>query len=594
MKPRNTLILLGIAIALAGFIFGLDRCSQNTRERRERAAHVVEINRTDVEGLTIHNGTGLIKIRAESDAWKMVAPWQDDADAGVIDQLLDAVQNLRPEDVIADLGKGDKKRQMLKDFGLNKSKLRLKLDGKRMPPELEFGQDSAVQGRGYVRLADDDAVYVVSDDLKNIISKTPEDFRDHRMTPFLTTLINRAIFQVSGGEIELAKEQDNWQLVRPIKARASNDAVVDILTKMNQTQIAKFVSEIKANPGSYGLDSPADVLTLYGGDGRKFEIEIGSAVPSNPQAVYAGLPERNTVVEVSKGFASLFSITPNDLRDRKIARLNSDLMDRITIENAGQPKIVLAREENRWHFLSPANAPANASNITRLIEEIDDAEVTEFVSDTATDLTKYGLDQPKLKITFSSYSSENTAETNAGEVVLSTLEFGNSANGITYARLEEEPYIFSIADQVLSDLPKTIFNFRSLDILELKRDELMSVTVEKAGEEPLELVRDAKNKWVLKGHENRQNDGQIQLFLTALTGLRAAAWAGNANPEYGLDQPSLEIKISSQSGEGKREVNIKFGKANSGNQHYGTCTEEEGIFLVDDEQFNELKSSLKR
>jgi hypothetical protein len=594
MKPRNTLILLVIAIALAGFIFGLDRCSQNTRERRERAAHVVEINRTDVEGLTIHNGTGLIKIRAESDAWKMVAPWQDDADAGVIDQLLDAVQNLRPEDVIADLGKGDKKRQMLKDFGLNKSKLRLKLDGKRMPPELEFGQDSAVQGRGYVRLADDDAVYVVSDDLKNIISKTPEDFRDHRMTPFLTTLINRAIFQVSGGEIELAKEQDNWQLVRPIKARASNDAVVDILTKMNQTQIAKFVSEIKANPGSYGLDSPADVLTLYGGDGRKFEIEIGSGVPSNPQAVYAGLPERNTVVEVSKGFASLFSITPNDLRDRKIARLNSDLVDRITIENAGQPKIVLAREENRWHFLSPANAPANASNITRLIEEIDDAEVTEFVSDTATDLTKYGLDQPKLKITFSSYSSENTAETNAGEVVLSTLEFGNSANGSTYARLEEEPYIFSIADQVLSDLPKTIFNFRSLDIVELKRDELMSVTVEKAGEEPLELVRDAKNKWVLKGHENRQNDGQIQLFLTALTGLRAAAWAGDANPEYGLDQPSLEIKISSQSGEGKREVNIKFGKTNSGNQHYGTCTGEEGIFLVDDEQFNELKSSLKR
>ena len=594
MKPRNTLVLLGVAIALAGFIFGLDRCSQNTRDRRERAAHVVEINRTDVEGLTIQNGSGLIKIRAESDAWKMVAPRQDDADAGVIDQLLDAVQNLRPEDVIAELGKGDKKRQMLKDFGLHKSKLRLKLEGKRMPPELQFGQDSAVQGRSYVRLADDDAVYVVADDLKNIISKTPDDFRDHRMTPFLTTLINRAIFQVSGGEIELAKEQDNWQLVRPIKARASNDAVVDILTKMNQTQIAKFVADIKGNLGSYGLDSPADVLTLYGGDGRKFEIEIGGALPSNPQSVYAGLPERNTVVEVSKGFASLFNITPNDLRDRKIARLNSDLIDRITIENAGQPKIVLAREESRWHFLSPVNAPANANNINRLIEEIDDDEVTEFVSDTAIDLPKYGLDQPKLKITFSSYSSENTAESNAGEVVLSTLEFGNSEKEITYARLQEEPYIFSVADQVLSDLPKTVFNFRSLDILDLKRDALTSVTVEKAGEEPLELVRDAKSKWALKGHENRQNDGQIQLFLTALTGLRAAAWAGEIKPEYGLDQPSLEIKISYQSGEGKREANIKFGKANSGNQHYGMCGEEEGVFLVDDEQFNALKSSLKR
>src|ERR1700722_15780680 len=152
MKPTNTLILLGIALALAGFIFGLDRWSQNTRDRRERAAHVVEINRTDVEGITIHNGDGLIKIKAEGDAWKMVAPWQDDADSGVIDQLLDAIQNLRPEDVITDLGKGDKKRQALKDFGLNKSKLRLKLDGKRMPPDLEFGQDTAVQGQGNLRI----------------------------------------------------------------------------------------------------------------------------------------------------------------------------------------------------------------------------------------------------------------------------------------------------------------------------------------------------------------------------------------------------------------------------------------------------------
>ncbi len=594
MKLRTTLVLLAVAIALAAFIFGLDRFSQNTRDRRDRTAHVVEVNRTDIGGITIHNGDGFIKVKAEGDAWKMVAPWQDDADEGVIDQLLDAIQNLRPEDVITDLGKGEKKRQLLKDFGLNKSKLRLKLDGPRMPAELVFGQDTAVPGRGYLRIEDDDAVYVVPNDLKNIVSKTPEDFRDHRMTPFLTTLINRAIFQVSGGEIELAKEQDNWQLVRPIKARASNDAVVDILTRMNRTQISKFVSENKSSAGSFGLDSPADVLTLYGEEGKKFEIEIGSTVPSDPQAVYALLPERKTVVEVTKAFAGLFNITPNDLRDRKIARLNSDLVDRVTIENAGQPKIILAREENRWRFLSPANASANATNINRLIQEINDDEVTEFVSDTATDLAKYGLDQPKLKITFSSYSSENTAESNAGEVVLSSLEFGRSEKGVTYGRLKEEPYIFSISDQLFDELPKTTFSFRSLDILDLKRDELTSLKVEKTGEEPLELVRDAKGRWMLKGHENRQNDGQIQLFLTTLTGLRAAAWAGEPNPDYGFDQPSLEIKISYQAGEQKSEKDIKFGKANSGNQHYGMCTEEQGVFLVEDEQYNQLKTSLKR
>ena len=427
MKLRTTLVLLIIALAMGAFIFGLDRWSQSTRERRERAAHVVSVTRANIEGFTIRDGDELIRVKAEGDAWKMIAPRQDDADAGVIDQLLDAIQSLRPEAVISDLGRGDKRRQMLKDFGLNKSRLRLKLDGKQMPAEFQFGLDTAVQGESYLRIADDDAVYVVNNDLKNIVSKKPEDFRDHRMTPFLTTLINRVIFRVSGGEIELDKEQDNWLLVRPIKGRASNDAVVDILTRMNQTQIAKFVSGNNSNPGSFGLDSPSSVVTLFGDEGKKVEIQIGGPVPSNPDSVYAGLPQRKSVVEVGKAFANLFNITPNDLRDRKIARMNPDLIDRVTIERANEPIIVLGRDENRWRFLSPASAPANADNITRLIQGINDGEVSEFVSDTATDLTKYGLDQPKLKITFSSYSSENTAEANAGETVLATLAFGNSA-----------------------------------------------------------------------------------------------------------------------------------------------------------------------
>ena len=594
MRFRTTLVLLLIAVVLGAFIYGLDRWSQSTRERRERASHVISVKRSDIQGFTIRNGDELIRIKSQEDAWRMTAPWEDDADAGVVDQVLDAVQSLRPENVIVDLGRGEKRRQALKDFGLNKSRLRLKLDGKRMPAELQFGLETAVQGESYLRVADDDAVYVVSNDLKNIVSKKPEDFRDHRMTPFLTTLINRVIFRVSGGEIELAKEQDNWLLVRPIKGRASNDAVVDILTRMNQTPIAKFVSDNNSNAGSYGLDSPSSVVTLFGEDGKKVQIEIGGQVPSNPDSIYAGLPQRKSVVEVSKAFANLFNITPNDLRDRRIARMNPDLIDRVTIEKAGEPKMVLGRDENRWRFLSPASAPANADNISRLIQGINNGEVSEFVSDTATDLTKYGLDQPKLKVTFSSYSSENTAEANAGETILTTLAFGNSEKGVTYVRLEDEPYIFSITDQLFDTLPTTEFSFRPLDILDLRRDQLVSLRLEREAAEPVDLIRGTQGKWVLKGHENQQDDGQIQLLLTTLTGLRAAAWVGNPKPEYGLDTPSLLIQITYHSGEQSREINVKFGNSNSANQRYGMSSEREGVFLIDDEQFKQLNASLKQ
>jgi hypothetical protein len=73
---------------------------------------------------------------------------------------------------------------------------------------------------------------------------------------------------------------------------------------------------------------------------------------------------------------------------------------------------------------------------------------------------------------------------------------------------------------------------------------MASLRLERDGAEPIDLLRDRQGKWVLKGHENDQNDGQIQQLLTTLTGLRATTWIGNPKPEYGLDQPSLVVKLS--------------------------------------------------
>jgi hypothetical protein len=73
MKLRTTLVLLIIALAMGAFIFGLDRWSQSTRERRERAAHVVSVTRANIEGFTIRDGDELIRVKAEGDAWKMIA-----------------------------------------------------------------------------------------------------------------------------------------------------------------------------------------------------------------------------------------------------------------------------------------------------------------------------------------------------------------------------------------------------------------------------------------------------------------------------------------------------------------------------------------
>jgi DNA-binding PucR family transcriptional regulator len=74
------------------------------------------------------------------------------------------------------------------------------------------------------------------------------------------------------------------------------------------------------------------------------------------------------------------------LRDRHLVRLDTNNLDRINIEATGQPKIVLARKEQNWTIASRDNQPANGDEVRRLLDTLNQQQVTEFVADTASDL----------------------------------------------------------------------------------------------------------------------------------------------------------------------------------------------------------------
>jgi hypothetical protein len=592
MKIQTTFILLGIALLFGLFILFLDRQFLTTREKGERAQRVINIQRQEIKGFTIRNGDDLIKVKIDGDSWKIVQPWTDSADLAVVDQLLNAIQFLRPDDVIENLGKGDTKRDKMKEFGLHRTRLSLHIDAKNASQEIQFGGDAAVPGKCYISMDDADAVYVVSNDLRKIVSKRPEEFRDHRIAPVLTTLITRVIIRTTGGEIELEKAQDNWTLLRPIRARANNDVLIDLLNRINQTQIVKFIPREKANGLTTGLDSSSVAVTLFANNDDKVEIQLGGIDQTDENNIFVLLPERNALVTIEKAFAKLFEITPNELRDRKIARIPPDLVDRVTIERADQPKVLLSREEDQWRLIAPENIVANAKSVSHLFEALNSGEITNFVSDTATDLAKYGLEKPLLKFSFSSYASENTAETTAGETVLTTVLFGKSENGQTYGRIADEPFIFSVSDDLVAELPSREFDFRTLAITDLKRPALLNAHIEHLGDPAFDLVRDDKNNWVVKGNENRQNEGEIALFLNTISGLRASQWAGDPKPEYELDKPSLIITLTYLSGETQTAIILRFGAANEEGQHYGTISTIRGVFLLNDSEYKHLNASL--
>jgi Domain of unknown function (DUF4340) len=582
MNLRTTVALLIITLGLGLFIWILDRRSPTTRENR--AGYIVDLDRNQVTRLQITNESANTILNKTAAGWQITAPVNDRADAQAVDSLLDNIQFLRRDDIISNLGKGEKKQKLLKDFGLQKPRLKLAWQTKNRHSVIEFGADTAVEGTCYVRTEGSDVVFVTGNELKNLISKRSNAFRDHQITPFLTTQIDRVIVHQTAGDIELVRQSNGWQIVRPIKARADDDLVNAALEKINATPVLDFVEGEKIPNAE--IENSSRSISLFSGD-EKVEIFSGSPVSGQPGKIYLRVPSRPSLLVVTDSFAQTINVKPNQLRDRRIARLNSDIIDRIRIDQPGIPSILLARHENGWDIVSQQNAPANAEAVIRLIATLNGTDVQEFVSDTAADLSRYALDAPALRIGFSSYASDNTAESGAGEEPIATFAIGKLDKNAYYARIEEEPYVFSVSEQTVNSLPIHDFDFWALDVLNLQRSDLISIEIENdAGK--VELVRDDQGKWVAKEKADAQNEPALQTFLNAVSHIRAVAWVGSSQPAYGLDHPTETIRIRTKTG----QFELQIGGSNQRGDRYAMFSNR--VFLIGANDYLQLSARLAK
>src|ERR1700678_1394943 len=586
MKISTTLALLVIAIGLAIFVWILDRRSPGNRERLAHNAYLVDLDRNDVTQLEIENGDTKTRLLKTNDGWRLTAPVADRADSKVIDTLLYSTQFLKRDDTVGNLGKGDQKRNYLKQFGVLRSRLILWCIGERTHVELQFGGETAVEGACYVRIDSKDTVFVTDDDLKNLISKPPDSFRDHQLAPFLTPEIDRIVLTQAAGEIELTRQQDQWQIERPIKARASQAAVTRMLKKISETPVLQFQDE--EGGGEIETENSPSAITLFSGQ-SKVKIACGAPVSNQPGHIYVRVSDRPSTFIVDESLAQTLEQKPNDLRDRKIMRLNPDLVDRITITTKGQPTAQLSRKERRWLISDQNDAPADDEAVDRLINALNSSDVSRFVSDSASDLTNHGLDTPALEFAFSSYSSENTAEESAGETRIATLAVGRQEDENYYARVEEEPYIVALPKRMVDELPTNDFNFRSHEILNLPRSDLASVEITKNGSTAI-LTRNPKGQWVVQGQDASQNDLAIQTFLNTLSGLQSSVWVSEKS--LAAEPPVESIVIHRKSDQ--KEIVLQIGEKAAQGDEYATISTLPGTCLIRALDFQNLQDSLVR
>jgi hypothetical protein len=271
MRPRTTLILLVVVVAVASYIIYFEKDRPSGEERTRQAQNVVNFERDQLEGFVIHNGDDKIELRRTDDKWRLETPIKDQADRSMIDGLISDLEAWQKERTIPEK-EIEASKELLAEYDLEKPKLRLKLLGKGMPPEILFGKDAALEGKMYVRFGNSKETYVTRQNVRETIAKKPEEFRDRKLTDIGITQITRAALKTPAGEMELEKKGaatqgsgaagDAWEIVKPLRARGDNQKIGDLLAQVTSARIQQFVADDRGDLQPYGLAQPRGSITL--------------------------------------------------------------------------------------------------------------------------------------------------------------------------------------------------------------------------------------------------------------------------------------------------------------------------------------------
>ena len=564
MKTRSTLSLLAAAAALTGFVVW-EKDMPGTREAGERANYVLALDRDDIDGIVVSSNDERVELRRTGQSWNLLTPVKDRADQSVVNEILTRCEILRKEAVIEEETLDARK---LADFGVAQPGLRLKLTGRKAPPELWIGKDTAVEGKIYVRLENRGPVFVTGDEIRKIVVRKADDFRDRRLTEADAAHTTRFSVKTAAGEIEVSKTADHWGLERPLKARADDRRVSDFIDAMLGLQIVAFAPDKGVNLNAYGLGEPRASLTFHtSNDEKPLVLELGAADEKTGN-LYGRLSGREAVYLLPKRLARLFTLTPNDLRDRHLLRVDMDIVDRLTLEAAGKPKLVFQRQQEQWIRRDGARTePVNPVKMLALVKALQTREIGAFVTDVASDLPKYGLDHPRLHVTFSSFSSENTAETVAGEHPFLSVDFGADGPDGVYARVEDEPFIIAVPRTLLDEIDSDPVRWRPLPVFNLKPEQIVALEITpgvsgSAAASPAPAFVCSGSSWAAApGRAGTAETTHVQSLINTLASLSAMRWEASG----ALPGP-VDTRISFQTADGKKQGLLLGARTKDGNR----------------------------
>lgn len=319
----------------------------------------------------------------------------------------------------------------------------------------------------------------------------------------------------------LEKRDGSWWVVAPVGSLADAAAVDRLLRDLSEAKRTRVILE-DTDLANFGLEDPPIRVEAKTESGETAYVAVGNQntfdnsyfVSNAPRKVYAGSSFLKSSLEKSSF----------DLRDKRLAILSRDALERVRIEG-NRYLVELAREEGKWKMLAPKQDNTDEREVDNLLRKIVDLKAIAFPEKTSVQL---GTPELEVKVWVRDGEQRQIHVWKVDDKVYA------QANGGFFAEVQKS---------VVDELRKDPDDLRDRRIAPFETTKVARMVV-RSGEERFVLARTDDGWAIQEPKEAPAKRWKVNAGLSNLSGLKALeTLPASAASEHGLDAPARTVEL---------------------------------------------------
>jgi hypothetical protein len=250
----------------------------------------------------------------------------------------------------------------------------------------------------------------------------------------------------------------------------------------------------------------------------------------------------------------------------KIVALTEGDITKVVLKK-GAYETDLQKTGDKWQITAPMPYAADQSAVSQLVTAAANVSSDRVVEDKASNLSAYGLNAPILEVDVTSKGGK-----------ISKLKIGDDTptNSGSYAMLDGDPRVFTVASYVKTGLDKSVNDLRDQRLLTFDQDKLSRVELV-AKKQDIEFGRD-KDQWQIVKPKPLRADGlQVDEMLRKLKDAKMDLTlspddAKKAAAAFASGTPVATVKLTDPSG--TQQIDIRKDKTD----YYAKSSVVPGVF----------------